>query len=305
METLKIGKSNLNSSRLIYGCMRLYDGNSETAGKKGKTAINTALEEGFNHFDHADIYGAGKSEELFSEVLKEAPGLREKLLITSKCGIRIKGQPAITDVQRYDFSRNHIVKSVEGILKRLNTDYLDILLLHRPDFLCDPAVVAEVFQELKDSGKVLNFGVSNFSPSQTSMLQAYCPMPLITNQVEINIHNVDALYNGTLDQCLEQKMTPQAWCPLGGVVYPAWGNTFSKDDELRIKKEFDLQARKYETENWIIMLAWLLMHPSKIAPIIGTTNPARIKEAKKALDISYTREDWYRLLEARNGEQVP
>ncbi len=281
MESIKLGKSNILSSRIAYGCMRIVGDNSMDSRKKGMQAIRTAIEEGYTHFDHADIYGGGK------------------------CGIRGENNPNKNDPARYDFSRKYIIKSVEGSLSRLKIDCLDLLLLHRPDYLCNPVEVSRAFQELQDSGKVINFGVSNFQPSQVSMLRSYCPFPLLVNQVEINIHNINALTDGTLDQCQELKITPQAWCPIGGVVYPAWGNTFSKEDEVRIKSEFDNQSKKYNTENWIVMLAWLLKHPSMILPIIGTTTPSRIKAAKQALEIDYSREDWYRLLEARNGYPVP
>ncbi|HDP67402.1 MAG TPA: aldo/keto reductase [Candidatus Marinimicrobia bacterium] len=305
MESQSVGNSELRSSRLVYGCMRIVGDYSAEARQKGKQALRTALEAGFTHFDHADIYGDGKCEELFGEVLQENPGLRQKILITSKCGIRRKGQPNPEDPARYDFSEGHILQSVAGSLKRLKTDYLDILLLHRPDYLFSAEEVAGAFEKLKNSGKVRHFGVSNFRPSQVNLLQKYCPIPIITNQVEINIHNISSLLDGTLDQCQELNISPQAWCPLGGVVYPAWGNTFTEETEIRIKREFDLQAEKYNTANWIIMLAWLLKHPARIFPIIGTTTPARITAALQALTIKYSREDWYRLLEARNGYPVP
>ncbi|HCK99905.1 MAG TPA: aldo/keto reductase [Candidatus Marinimicrobia bacterium] len=305
MESLQIGKSNLKSSRLVYGCMRIVGDNSDESRRKGKEAVRTAYETGFTHFDQADIYGGGKCEELFGEVLSEIPGMRDKIIITSKCGIRGKGDPNPDDPARYDFSEQYILSSVDGILKRLNTDYLDILLLHRPDYLFRVEEVANAFETLHESGKVRYFGVSNFRPSQVSLLQKYCPMSIIANQVEINIHNINALLDGTLDQCQEMGIASQAWCPLGGVVYPAWGNTFTPDDEKRIKAEFDRQSAKYQTENWIIMLAWLLKHPAHIFPIIGTTNSSRIRASLKALEIDYSREDWYRLLEARNGQPVP
>jgi predicted oxidoreductase len=304
METLKLGKSNMMSSRLVYGCMRIVGDNSNESRNKGKEAIRTAIEEGYTHFDHADIYGGGKCEELFSEVLREIPAVRDSLIITSKCGIRAKDKPNKNDPGRYYISKKKIINSVEGSLSRLKVDFLDLLLLHRPDYLFAAEEVSETFQELQDSGKVLHFGVSNFRPSQVSLLQSYCPMPLLVNQVEINIHNINPLLDGTLDQCQELKITPQAWCPIGGVAYPAWGNTFSKEDELRIKSEFDLQADKYNAENWIIMLAWLLKHPAMILPIVGSTTSSRIKAATQALEIDYSREDWYRLLEARNGQRV-
>jgi predicted oxidoreductase len=300
MESVKIGKSEIQSSRLVYGCMRIANDTDE----KGKKAVRAAIEEGYTHFDHADIYGHGRCEELFGEVLRESPGLRDSLVITTKCSVKMKGEPNSSDPGRYDSSRRHIIGSVEGSLARLNVDQIDILLLHRPDYLLNAEEASGALRELKDSGRVSNFGVSNYSPSQVSLLQSRCEFPLLMNQVEINMHNIDALVDGTLDQCQELNITPQAWCPLGGVAYPAWGSTFSEDDEKRIRAEFDLQARKYSTESVIIMLAWLLKHPSVILPIIGSTTPTRIRALKGALDLDYSREDWYRLLEARNGHPV-
>ena len=305
MDFLNIGNSGLVTSRFVYGCMRIVGDHSVDHREKGKEALRAALEEGYTHFDHADIYGDGVCEEVFSEVLMETPGIRDSILITGKCGIRGKGKPHADDPGRYDFSKEYILRSVEGSLSRLGTDYLDFLLLHRPDYLFRAEEVAEVFQILRDSGKVLHFGVSNFRPSQVQLLQSCCSVPLLMHQVEVNIHATHSLEDGTLDQCQELGMTPQAWCPLGGVVYPAWGNTFSEKDETRIAVEFDRQAKKYATEKWIIMLAWLLKHPAMILPIIGSTTPSRIKAASSAFDMEYSREDWYRLLEARNGQQVP
>ena len=155
------------------------------------------------------------------------------------------------------------------------------------------------------AGKVAHFGVSNFKPSQISMLQSVVDSPLLVNQVEINIHNIDALHNGTLDQCQQHNISPIAWCPLGGVAYAAWGNTFSHEDEQRIAKELTEQAQRYNCQPWQVILAWLLKHPADIFPIIGSTTPERIDAAKLALELSYSREDWYRLLEARNGQAVP
>ena len=282
--------------------MRISDFEGPDAREQGLRALRTAIDEGYTHFDLADIYSGGKSELLFSELLKENPSLRDDLIITSKCGIRFKGRPDAGDPTRFDFSKAYIVQSVEGSLSRLGIEQLDILLLHRPDFLMCAEEVAEAFSQLHEEGKVKHFGVSNFQPSQVSLLQKSLSQKLLANQIEINIHNVDSLYDGTLDQCQELGISPQAWCPLGGVVYPAWGNTFTKEDEQRIQEEFCRQAEKYETEHWIIMLAWLLKHPANILPVVGTTNPDRIKAAKRSLELSYSREDWYCLLEARNGK---
>ena len=305
MQMCTIGQTDLETSRLVYGCMRIAGDHSPAAREKGKTAIRAALDAGYNHFDHADIYGEGSCEQLFGEILKESPSLRDQMILTSKCGIFFKDRPNPGDPGRYDFTQQHILESVEGILGRLGVEYIDMLLLHRPDYLMNPAEVSEILLILQDQGKVKHFGVSNFSPSQVSLLQSVFPQPLHVNQVEVNIHHIAPLTDGTLDQCMEYGMSPQAWCPLGGVVYPAWGTTFSEEDDARIKKEFDRQAKKYETEPWIIMLAWILMHPSHILPIIGSTTPSRITAAKAALDLEYDRKDWYHLLEARNGHPVP
>lgn len=305
MKSMNLGKSELLSSRLAYGCMRISGDNSRADRERGKQAVRAAIEAGYTHFDHADIYGDGACETLFAEVLRETPQLRERLLINSKCGIRVADQPLQGDPKRYDFSRRYLLDSVEGSLRRLGVDCLDLLLLHRPDFLFKPEEVAGTFEILQETGKVRYFGVSNFHPSQVSMLQTFCSMPLLANQVEINMDNLDAFADGTLDQCQELTISPMAWCPLGGVVYPAWGNTLSKDQARRILAELELQAEKYAAEHWVVMLAWLLKHPAGIIPIIGSTRPSRIRAAKQSLELAYTAEDWYRLLRARNGQEVP
>jgi predicted oxidoreductase len=302
MKNITYKHTDLNSSRLIYGCMRIAGDNSVQDKTKGKLAIRAALDAGYTHFDHADIYGDGHCESLFGELLtelkKETPTLRDQLIITSKAGIR-------ADPKRYDFSAEYLISSVDNSLKRLNTDYLDLFLLHRPDYLFNAEDVAQTFMKLKASGKVNHFGVSNFSPSQVSLLQSALDEPLVVNQIEINIHNINSLTDGTLDQCQQLGITPIAWCPLGGVAYSAWGNTFSNADEQRIEIELAEQAEKYNCLPWQLILAWLLKHPANISPIIGSTTPERIVAAKQALTIEYSHADWYRLLEARNGYEQP
>lgn len=305
MQYIRLGQSELKASRLVYGCMRIAGDGSAADRARGKQALSAAFEAGYNLFDHADIYGRGECELLFGEWLRESPGWRDEVIISSKCGIRWQDEPDAGDPARYDFSFQYIVDSVEGSLQRLGIDCLDLLLLHRPDYLFNAAEVATAFETLHENGKVRHFGVSNFRPSQLSLLQSQCTRPLLVNQVEINIHAVDALLDGTLDQCQQQRITPQAWCPLGGVAYPAWGNTFEAGDEARIEAELARQAARYDVEKWVLALAWLLKHPSGIQPLIGSTRPKRIAAAKKALKIDYRREDWYRLLEARNGQPVP
>ena len=215
MEQINFKQTNLNSSRLIYGCMRISGNNTADDRAKGKLAIRTAIDAGYNHFDHADIYGGGASESLFGEVLKESPELRDTLIITSKAGIRPKNDENSYAPTRYDFSEKYILDSVDGILARLQTDRLDMFLLHRPDYLFNADEVAQTFVLLKASGKVKHFGVSNFKPSQVELLKSAMSMPLVTNQVEINIHNIDSLLDGTLDQCQLHNITPIArWCRL-------------------------------------------------------------------------------------------
>jgi predicted oxidoreductase len=302
MKNSQLTISNIQSSRLIYGCMRIAGDNTQVDKTKGKLALRAAIEAGYNHFDQADIYGGGHCETLFGEFLTELTSnssvSREQLIITSKAGIK-------TNPQHYDFSPQYLLNSVDASLKRLNTDYLDMFLLHRPDYLFNAEQVAATFQHLHESGKVKYFGVSNFSPSQVNLLQSALDMPLLVNQVEINIHNIERLLDGTLDQCQQHKITPIAWCPLGGVAYPAWGNTFTPAVEQRIAKELDRQSNEYQCQPWQLILAWLLKHPANIYPIIGSTTPERVVAAKQALNIEYGHVDWYRLLEARNGFAQP
>jgi predicted oxidoreductase len=305
MKLIKLGKSDLQSSVLVYGCMRIIGDGSSAHLSLGKKAVYSAIEAGYNHFDHADIYGNGECEKLFGEILKENSHLREKIIITGKCGIRQKGSPQEAAPARYDFSKDYIIKSVESSLSRLHTDRLDILLLHRADFLIQPQETANAFSYLKESGKVRYFGVSNFRASKISLLQSYLNFPLIVNQIELNMHNVSALYDDTIDYCHQFQVSPQAWSPLKGAAYPADKTKESKEREARIKTELDRQAKKYQSQPWVIVLAWLLKHPSGTLPIIGSTNIDRITASTSVLKIKYSREDWYRLLEARNGYPVP
>ncbi|MEO1246770.1 MAG: aldo/keto reductase [Pseudomonadota bacterium] len=304
MQTIPLGNSDTEVSRLVYGCMRLVGDGSAGQRARGKRAILAAVDAGYTIFDHADIYAGGECESLFGEVLAESPALRDQLFIVSKCGIRFAGDPDEDAPQRYDFSRAHIVRSVEASLSRLRIERLDLLLLHRPDYLFDAREVAATLVELEMSGKVRRFGVSNFSPSQVLLLNAACELPIEVNQLEINLHRTAALTDGTLDQCQRLGMTPQAWSPLAGAVPGVGGKRFSADDTARIRAELLRQAKRYGVEDWLIALAWLLRHPARIAPVVGTTTPERIHMAVKALDVDYSREDWYRLLEARNGHRV-
>lgn len=302
MHTHLIHHAGVESSRLVYGCMRITGDGSPGALSTGRHAVQAAVDAGYNHFDLANIYAAGACETLFGQVLRDAPGLRDQILITSKCGIR--GQHPDDGLKRYDFTPEHITSSVEDSLRRLNIDTLDFLLLHRPDYLMDADETADALTKLIESGKVKHLGVSNFKPSQVSLLQSRLKTPLAVNQLEINLHNISSLLDGTLDQCQEHRIAPMAWSPIAGVVYTARGNTFTHEDDTRIRSEIRRQARHYGVDDGILILAWLLKHPARIMPIIGSTSPIRIQAATQALTIEYSREDWYRLFVTRGGDKM-
>jgi predicted oxidoreductase len=255
--------------------------------------IQTSLEVGITSFDHADIYGDYSNEKIFGDALKKVSVDRQQLQLISKCGIKLlSAKQANTWVKHYDTSKQHILDSVESSLKNLGTDYLDLLLIHRPDPLMNPEEVSEAFGLLKQNGKVLHFGVSNFSPTQFEMLQNHLPFPLVTNQIEVSLSKLDCLFDGTIDVLLKHQTAPMAWSPLGG------GNLMSSNNSLWAKKE------KYKASESQLSLAWLMRHPSKIFPVIGTTQPERIIESAKAVDIKLDRQDWFEMLKAAAGKDV-
>jgi predicted oxidoreductase len=326
MNTQNLGNSPLNASRIAYGCMEIggsWDQKppSPETKKQAIAVIEAALEEGITFFDHADIYCRGKSEVVFSGIWEGQPNLRDNIIIQSKCGIRFADDLVVGYPPRYDFSYDHILNSVDGILNRLKTDYLDILLLHRPDALVEPEDVAKAFDELHSSGKVRYFGVSNHTPSQIELLQKYLNQPLIVNQLEFNllhthlinegiIANQDKpLYpvrgNGTLEFCRTNEITIQAWSPLARGQ--ASGANFDPEDQhisntvMLVKK----LAEEKDVSREAIVIAWILKHPAKIQPVIGTTNISRIKAACQADDVELSREEWYALFTAGRGEKLP
>lgn len=314
MKTQTLGRSALVSSRLAYGCMRV-SGAGERAQfgpareAAGRAAVLAAYEAGYTHFDHADIYGNGLCEEIFGRVLKDVAGMRDRILVASKCGIRWKGDPDAAAPHRWDFSREHILRSCEGSLRRLGTDRIDLYMLHRPDYLADPEEIAAAFGELKHQGKVLEFGVSNFRPSLLAAVQRACPMPLVVNQVEIHLARLDALEDGTLDQCLEGGVTPVSWSPLAGGVLGGGGAVpldHPRAAGLRALLEaLDALAGRLGVSRAVLALAWLLKHPARIVPIVGSANPARIRDAVRADDLELSREDWYAILVAARGTGLP
>jgi len=314
MKTILLGKSTLVSSRLAYGCWRIA-GTWEPAhvtaerAEHGQAAIVAAYEAGYTLFDHADIYCDGVVEKLFGQVLREVSGMRERILIASKCGIRKAGEPEAQAPYRYDFSAAHIVESCEQSLRRLGVETIDLYQLHRPDYLADPAEVAAAFSQLKASGKVRELGVSNFRPSQLIMLQRACPMPLVVNQVEISLSRLEPFHDGTLDQCLAEGITPLAWSPLAGGKLASNLVADMTDPlharKLKLQDAVEGLARELGVSRAAIALAWLLKHPSGIVPIVGATDPEHIREATRAADLSLSRAQWYRLLEAAYGQRLP
>jgi predicted oxidoreductase len=314
MNTQSLGTSPLASSRLAYGCMRV-SGTMERSRFTpeleaiGRSAILAAYEAGYTLFDHADIYGNGISEEIFGRVLNEVSGMRERVLIGTKCGIRWAGEPDPRSPHRWDFSREHILRSCEGSLRRLGVDRVDLFMLHRPDYLADPGEIAGAFDTLLAQGKVRAFGVSNFRPSLVSVLRLACPMPLIVNQVEISLARLDGLEDGTLDQCMAERITPVSWSPLGGGLLGDGGRPDPQDpraEGLRgLLATLDDIAGGHGVRRAIVSLAWLLKHPSRIVPIVGSTRPDRIRDAVLADSLDLSREEWYRLLVAARMQRLP
>lgn len=324
MNAYALADTGLQISRLAYGCMKL-GGNwtpaPATAEEKHHAAhlIETALEQGINFFDHADIYTRGKSESVFGEILTASPGLRETIILQSKCGIRFPDDPTPGVPARYDFSYAHLLLSVDNILTRLQTDYLDILLLHRPDPLVEPEEVAHAFDELHASGKVRHFGVSNHTAGQIALLQKYLNQPLVVNQVELNLLHSGLISEGilanqrdvphtaamgTLDYCRLHNILIQAWAPVAG------GNLIDPRPDadpaaLRTAALIARLAAEKDTTREAIALAWLLRHPAHIQPIIGTTNRDRLVASCAADTVTLTREEWYALLVAARGKPVP
>lgn len=325
MKKISIAETGLEVSRIALGCMRLGDPDSslplsDANRKEATAAIRAALDEGINLFDHADIYGHGRGEQVFAAIWDEVPSLRGKIILQSKCGIRPAAEPDPHPPERYDFSYEHIMRAVEGTLTRLKTDYLDILLLHRPDPLVQPEEVARAFDELHSGGKVRHFGVSNHTAAQIELLRRWVKQPLTINQVEISLlHSgmIDdgVVFNqanppmplrneGTLEYCRLHNITLQAWGPLGG------GLMFSPDANTealarQVVKALDKLAKEKGVSREAIAIAWVLRHPAGIQAIIGSTKPDRIRAACQADGVELTREEWYDLFIAGRGAPVP
>lgn len=305
MKKLAIGDSGLFGSEIALGCMQFSKLDYKTAERLTLTAVET----GVDFFDHADIYGGGASEEMFGRVLAAHPSLREKIKVQSKCGIR----PG-----RYDFSKGHILSAVEGSLKRLNADYLDALLLHRPDTLVEPEQVAEAFEILHASGKVRHFGVSNHSPMQIELLKTAVSLPLVANQLQFSLAHtgmVDAGINvntkspaglvrdgAILEYSRINKMTIQAWSPFQFGLFE--GFYLDNPDFPELNAAVDKCASEFGVVNSAVVLAWILRHPAKIQALVGTTKPERLESMAKAADIEMSGDVWYELYRAA-GNKIP
>jgi len=303
MKYIKIPNTDMNASEITLGCMRI----DSLTNQEITTLIHTAMDEGINFFDHADVYADGKCEEKFSEALDMNADLREKMILQTKVGIR-KGS--------FDFSKEHILEAVDGSLKRLRTDYVDVVLLHRPDALVEPEDVAEAFTILETSGKVKYFGVSNQNPMQIELLTKFVKQKIYFNQLQFSITNtgmIDAGINvnmeidrsinrdgGILDYCRLKDIIIQPWSPF---QYGFFEGVFLDNPKFpELNQTIDAVAKDKGVTNTAIAVAWLLRHPAHMQPILGTTNPQRVKDACKASGIMISREEWYQIYLAAGNE---
>ncbi|PFE02980.1 oxidoreductase [Bacillus cereus] len=293
--------NNLEFSRIIQGFWRLAEWNMSK--QELLSFIENCMDMGITTFDHADIYGGYTCESLFGESLQLKTSLRESMQIVTKCGIAPLS-PKFPEryVAHYNTSAEHIVKSVEQSLQNLHTDYIDLLLIHRPDPFMDPSEVAVAFTRLQQDGKVRHFGVSNFLPSQFNMLSSYLDFPLITNQIEVSAMQLQHFEKGTIDLCQEKRINPMIWSPLAG------GEIFTGQNERAIRLRETLQkiANELNVDSIdIIMYAWLLAHPANMMPIVGSGKLERVKTAIEATKLTLDRQQWFTIFESSNGHPVP
>lgn len=305
MKNISIADGKIQGSEIALGCMRIAQMNIEEV----ESLIKTSMDCGINFFDHADIYGKGKSEEVFGHLLLREPSLRKDMIIQTKCGIR----PGF-----YDFSKEHIVNSVEESLKKLKTDYVDVLLLHRPDTLMEPEEVAEAFSKLYKEGKVKHFGVSNHNPMQIELLNKYLDNKIVINQLQFSIMHTGIVDNGLnvnmkidpsidrdgsiLEYCRLKDITIQAWSPF---QYGFFEGVFLDNEKFpELNEKINEMAEEKGVSNTAIATAWILRHPAKIQTIIGTTNKKRIQDIVKASEVEITRQQWYEIYRAA-GNKLP
>lgn len=306
MRTVNLGTSGLKVPCIAVGCMRI----NKLEPAEAEHFVHAAIDQGAYFFDHADIYGNGDCESVFAKAIHMNSTVREKVLLQSKCGIR-RGVA-------FDFSKDHILKSVDGSLKRLNTEYLDVLLLHRPDALVEPEEVAEAFDILQSNGKVRHFGVSNQNPMQIKLLKRYVLQPIVANQLQLSITNATMISQGqhvnmqddfavnrdgsVLDYCRLHDITIQPWSPF---QYGMFEGVFLGNEKFPVlNSKIDEIAAKYSVSNTTITMAWLLRHPAGMQPVTGTMNVQRLKDCVKAAGIRLTREEWYEIYLAA-GNTLP
>jgi predicted oxidoreductase len=295
---IRIAPNGMELSRITLGIWRLN--NWRVNSEELEHIIHSCIDLGVTSFDHADVYGNFTCEERFGEVLRSHPEMRSQIQIISKCGvIKESQQRPGYKFHYYDTSKEHIISSVERSLKNFGTEYLDVFLIHRSDYLLNADEVAGAFNQLKAEGKVLNFGVSNFLPFQFELLQSRLDFPLVTNQVEASVMHMEALDNGVLDQCQRLRISPMIWSPLaGGRIFIEQGDQFARTLKL-------LSPKYHNAAFDQLALSWLLRHPSNPVVIIGTGKLERIKSAVDSVDINLSREDWYRMWTASKGYEVP
>ena len=310
MKYYSIPETDLRVSRIIMGCMRI----GGLTGKELESLIKTYLDKGVNFFDHADIYGGGECENAFGKAVDLKSSIRDRMIIQGKCAIRKENGKSY-----YDFSKAHILSSVDAILERLKTDYLDVLLLHRPDSLMEPAEVAEAFCCLKDSGKVRYFGLSNSNPMQIELLKKFVKQPLVINQVQLSLEQsqlIDqALYmnnkstdfsinrdGNALDYCRLKDITIQAWSPL---QFGMFGGSFiDHPDFPKLNQALAEIAEREHVSKAAVAIAWILRHPAHMQAIIGTMNPEHVADACAAAGVTLSHHDWYALYLAA-GKYLP
>ena len=286
----------LKYSRIIAGTMTWGKWGKQHSTKEMIELMNHCLENNITAFDHADIYGDYTTEEQFGKAFTESSIKRENIQIISKCGIQFDAEERSNKVKHYDYNKDYIIWSVERSLKMLQTEYLDMLLLHRPSPLMNPAEIAAAISKLKKEGKIKQFGVSNFTPSQIKLIEKETKVD--ANQVEYSLSSNEVMNDGTLDDCIINERLAMSWSPLG--------NYFREESQAnkRIKNVLSDLTKKYNATEDQLLLAWILKHPSKIHPVVGTATPKRLKWAMDAVNIEMELQDWFALLEANEGNEV-
>ena len=287
----------LKYSRIIAGTMTWGEWGKKFSKNKTIDLIHHCLEHGITSFDHADIYGGYTTEVDFGNALSETNIPRDHIQLITKCGIQYLCENRNLKINHYNYSKDHIIWSAENSLKHLKTDYLDLLLLHRPSPLMHPDDISEAISQLKQQGKIKHFGVSNFTPSQVELISK--EHEVSANQIEFSLTHHDALYDGTLDQMIKKNMIPMAWSPTGSIYKE---NT---EQIQRIKKQLSELTETYGATQDQLLLTWILKHPSQIHPVIGTTTKERIKAAAKSIHLDLDLEDWFLILAASQGHKVP